>query len=63
MLEGLTAWHEKNPLLDAFCEGMDDPDPRGAFERKGFAPGTDTPSGDENAASFADPEAQALRWY
>ena len=63
MFEGLTAWHERNPLLDAFCEGLDSPAPRSEVTLEGFASESDVPSEDRRSASVADQETEALRWY
>lgn len=51
VFEELTAWHERNPLLDAFCEGLDNPDPRSTARFEGFAFETDVHSGNGRDAS------------
>ena len=63
MFEGLTAWHERNPLLDAFCEGLDSPAPQGEATLEGFASGADVFSEDRRTAPPSGREAEVLRWY
>ncbi len=63
MFEELTAWHERNPLLDAFCDGLDSPDPQSTARFEGFAFETDVPSESCREASPAHQQSEALRWY
>ena len=63
MIEGLTAWHERNPLLDAFCESLDDPNPRSAARLENFAFGVDVPSENEYVEPSANQEDEVLRWH
>lgn len=63
MFEGLTAWHERNPLLDAFCEGLDRPDPESRDILEGFASGPDRTPEDRRTVSPLGREAEGLKWY
>ena len=63
MIEGLTAWHERNPLLDAFCESLDDPNPRSAARLGNLAFGVEVPSENGHAASSANQEDEVLRGH
>lgn len=63
MFEGLTAWHERNPLLDAFCEGLDSPAPRSEATLEGSASEADAFSENSSTVPPLGREAEELKWY